>query len=99
VRVAGAWIIATDLTAVNANNVPVTYALSKTATEIILRRNGVATALAAANVFAATTPGVDFGWTSAGNMHFAAYVPATPTAAEIAILERAAGICSGQVAS
>jgi hypothetical protein len=85
-------------------NVPFTAAGCKSAASNYVRLNGTQTATIAATNLAtaastALTIGNDAANFMAGSMYFYAWLPSEPTAAEFAILERAAGICSGQVTS
>jgi hypothetical protein len=84
-------------------NVPVTITFVKGASRTYTRINGVEVATAA---FAAGAQGASLPLTIGTSAVFANmrllsfnWLPAEPTAAEFAILERAAGICSGQVTS
>jgi hypothetical protein len=85
-------------------NVPFTAAGCKAAASNYARLNGTQTAtIAATNVATAASTALTIGNDAAnfmaGTMYFYAWLPAEPTAADLAILERAAGICSGQVTS
>jgi hypothetical protein len=89
--------------AVSANEI-LTMSMTKAATRAYVRKNSVelATGAFAGVAQASPTPltlNVGFAANAQMDLFFVAWLPAEPTAAEFAILERAAGICSGQVTS